>query len=364
MYTGTIRSEQGRGEIIVTQKEIAAILGVSRATVARALKNDENIKEETKKRVLELCEEVGYRKNYISSVLAAKNQKSKRLFAFLVRSKNENYLNGILEGINTLKDEISRYNVDLDIVITDIAKPEDQVLKLRTILKYNEVDGLIVIPLLRDQIEEELKLYPDISIVALDKPINEEISYIGSDYRESGRIIGGVFTKIFRKDDNLLILDLGRDNLSSENYLKGFLELLEEKKTENICIKSIRDIDMNFDEIGKIPEIENINYLYATRHVSKIALFLKDNNMDHIKIIANGVDVDTMDLINEERILFTTKENYFLQGYLAGKVAFNKLTGNRSHIYYKTKSEIVFKENIKHIEANHEKDIFKNFNII
>lgn len=348
----------------MTQKEIAAILGISRATVARALKGDENIKPETRRRVLDLCEEVGYKKNYISSVLANKNQKKKNIYAFLVRSKNENYLNGIAEGLEILQEEISKYNVDLETIVTDIDRPEDQLLKIRTVLKYSEVDGIIIIPLLQDEIEATLEEYPEVHVVTLDKKISNRISFIGSDYKSSGRIVGGIYNKLSREEDRIIVLDSDEDKISSRDYLEGFLEQLNLNRGEGVKVSYIRDLNNNLDEIANIEGIREAQYIYTTRHVSKVASFLRDIELEGIKIISNGIDRDTIELLREDRIVVATKENYFLQGYLAGKVIFNKLSGDRTHIDYKTKSEVVFKENIGQIEANHEKDIFKNFNIL
>ena len=368
MYTGTFRGKNvdflANGVDGMTQKEIAAILGISRATVARALKDDDNIKPETKKRVLDLCEEVGYKKNYISSVLANKNQRKKNIYAFLVRSKNENYLNGIAEGLEILKEEVAKYNVNLELIITDIDRPEDQVLKVRTVLKYSDVDGIIIIPLLQEEVEKILDDYSEVHVVTLDKKINDEISFIGSDYKSSGRIVGGIFSKLSRDEDRIIILDSEEDKISSKDYLEGFLEQLNLDERERVQVSYIEDLNNNLDEIGNIEGIRDAQYIYTTRHVSKVASFLRDIELEGIKIIANGIDRDTIELIKEDRIVVATKENYFLQGYLAGKVVFNKLSGDKAYIDYKTKSEVVFKENINQIEANHEKDIFKNFNIL
>ncbi len=368
MYTGTIVKKNVEflinGVNGMTQKEIAAILGVSRATVARALKGDANIKPETKKRVLDLCEEVGYKKNYISSVLANKNQRKKNIYAFLVRSKNENYLNGIMEGLEILREEIAKYNVNLEFIVTDIDRPEEQVLKVKTVLKYSDVDGIIIIPLLQGEIEKAVEEYPEVHVVTLDKKINDRISFIGSDYKSSGRIVGGIFTKLSGEGDRIIVLDSEEDKISSKDYLEGFLEQLNMSDAGRVQVSYIEDLNNNLDEIGNIEGIRDAQYIYTTRHVCKVASFLKDIELEGIKIIANGIDRDTIDLIKEDRIVVATKENYFLQGYLAGKVVFNKLSGDKTYIDYKTKSEVVFKENIGQIEANHEKDIFKNFNIL
>ena len=67
---------------MVTQKEIAEKLGISRTTVARAINGSPLIKEETKKKILELVKETNYEKNYVGSSLAGK--KTKKVCALVV----------------------------------------------------------------------------------------------------------------------------------------------------------------------------------------------------------------------------------------------------------------------------------------
>ena len=67
---------------MITQKEIAEKLGISRTTVARAINGSSLIKEETKNKILELVKEMNYEKNYIGSSLAGKRAKKSLLFSY------------------------------------------------------------------------------------------------------------------------------------------------------------------------------------------------------------------------------------------------------------------------------------------
>lgn len=93
---------------MITQKEIAEKLGISRTTVARAINGSPLIKEETKRKVLELVKETKYEKNYVGSSLAGK--RSKKVCALVVESKNEFYTTEIKRGINIAAKEYKVYN--------------------------------------------------------------------------------------------------------------------------------------------------------------------------------------------------------------------------------------------------------------
>ena len=73
---------------MVTQKELASSLGVSRTTIARAINDDPNIKAETKEKILKKAKELGYEKNYAGSLLASKK---KVVYCFTVESRNKYY---------------------------------------------------------------------------------------------------------------------------------------------------------------------------------------------------------------------------------------------------------------------------------
>ena len=60
---------------MITQKEIAERLGISRTTVARAINGSPLIKEETKRKILELVKETNYEKTYVGRSLGTRKSK-------------------------------------------------------------------------------------------------------------------------------------------------------------------------------------------------------------------------------------------------------------------------------------------------
>ena len=81
--------------ISCTIKELAKACGVSEGTVDRAVNNRSGIKESTKKRILEMAEQMDYRPNHLAKSLATGITKtlgivsvdlSNNFFALLVES--------------------------------------------------------------------------------------------------------------------------------------------------------------------------------------------------------------------------------------------------------------------------------------
>ena len=121
---------------MVTQAELAKMLGITRTTVARALNGSKNIKEETKERVLKLANEMGYEKNYLGSSLAIKEKKI--IIAIIVRSINEEYSKKLKSGLKDFQEEVKAYGIKIKILEVDISDSQGQIELLKKSLEKNE----------------------------------------------------------------------------------------------------------------------------------------------------------------------------------------------------------------------------------
>ena len=80
----------------VTQKDIAAALGLSRVTVTKALKDHPDIAEETVKRVKDLAKKLGYSPNLIASSLSSKRT---NLIGVMFPKINHSFFSSAIEAI-------------------------------------------------------------------------------------------------------------------------------------------------------------------------------------------------------------------------------------------------------------------------
>ena len=94
----------------VTIYTIAEKLNISATTVYRALNNKPRISEETKKKILQLAEELGFKPNALAKTL---NRKSIRI-AFYDASGFSDFNRHIIRGVEEMEKELHDYRVNVD----------------------------------------------------------------------------------------------------------------------------------------------------------------------------------------------------------------------------------------------------------
>lgn len=168
-----------------TIKDIAKVANVSYATVSRALSGSSEIGEDTRKRVLKICEEMGYTTNYAAQSMVLKRTK---LLGLIVTGIDNPFMSELAYHVELRTREMG-YNLMLCNSSHDMAM-EKHVFKL---LLGRQVDGIILMPChadsytsLKDYISvvptvfmgENLRDLPE-SYVSVD---NYRGMYIGTEY--------------------------------------------------------------------------------------------------------------------------------------------------------------------------------------
>ncbi|WP_297404832.1 LacI family DNA-binding transcriptional regulator [uncultured Cetobacterium sp.] len=330
---------------MITQEDLAKKLGLTRTTVARALNGSKDIKAETKKRILDLAEKEGYQKNYLGSYLAGKGKKN--IYALIVKSLNEEYAIQIKKGLKDIQKELEDFGFKIKILETDIKNIDEQIMSLKNILTKN-IDGLIIAPLDKEKIKKILTPYLDkIKIVTIGETIENENLFIESGYYKSGRVAGNILSTLIKKNKKILIFDGGDDRISSKKYLEGFLSQIEFsllKYKEPIFIENM------LENKNKLKEYidEDIDGIYLNRYAPEIIEYLKSENIINLKIVTNGFNKKIEKMLNNKDIIATVSEDFYEQGYYAGKNLFEILykPNLKKPQNYTTKINILFKESL------------------
>lgn len=332
---------------MITQKEIAEKLGISRTTVARAINGSSLIKEETKNKILELVKEMNYEKNYIGSSLAGK--RAKKVYCLVINSKNVFYTQEIIRGLSEAEKEFKAYNYQLEIITSDINDPESQLEELKKVLKAGDMDGLIITPLAKEKVYEMLKPHLEkTNVISLGIRLHEDIPHVGPDHLKQGKIAGGIMSVLLRKGEKLLIVDNGDDKISSKLYLAGFLERVKETEIDIVGPLKGNGIEKSIKLLQEVCEKEEIKGIYINRYAQDIFEKLSKKTLNDKMIVTNGIGKNIKRMIKNKIITATVMEEIATEGYNAGKKMFDILykedikTGN----WEISKSHIIFYENL------------------
>lgn len=122
----------------VTLKMVAERAGVSVNTVSRAINNKSDIKEETKKRILEVTRELGYVRN--DTAVALRTRKTGTIGVVIADNKNPFYAE-VLSGMEEAARE-KNYHIILANTQRDYKKEEEAI----NLLLAKRVDGLLITP--------------------------------------------------------------------------------------------------------------------------------------------------------------------------------------------------------------------------
>lgn len=120
----------------VTIYDIAKRLNISAATVSRGLKNHPAINKDTKKKIFDLAEELGYQTNKFASNL--RKQKTQTI-GVIVPRLNSLFMSSVLSGIEKVAN-----NAGYNLIITQSLEKEEKERTNAHTMFNNRVDGLIV----------------------------------------------------------------------------------------------------------------------------------------------------------------------------------------------------------------------------
>ncbi len=228
--------------------------GVSLATVSRTLNNPEKVKQETRERVLQVIEELGYKPNAFAKGLASRKSTS---VAVIVPDMSRA---SIAEMVNGISVEARKYQYSLIIYVLN----EENVNEIEMLKEVvaSQADGILY---MNDEINEEQ--YAMLNTIQEDykvpivlantlypydnKLVTVCIDYFKAGYEATKRLID-------KGRRNIYMLTTARKYMVNDLKEAGYIKAMKEAELETNIVRTSGDISVNtvhfnelFNDSGK-----------------------------------------------------------------------------------------------------------------
>ncbi|EUJ44973.1 catabolite control protein A [Listeria sp. FSL L7-1582] len=206
----------------ITIYDVAREANVSMATVSRVVNGNPNVKPVTRKKVLDVIKQLGYRPNAVARGLASK--KTTTVGVMIPDISNVFYAE-LARGIEDIAT-MYKYNI----ILSNSDENEDKELQVLNTLLGKQVDGIIYMgERISEQLQEEFDRSPAPVVLAGSVDAANKIASVNIDYKQASYEAVSRFTKNGHKKVAFISGSLD-EPVNSELKLGGYREALKEAK--------------------------------------------------------------------------------------------------------------------------------------
>lgn len=207
----------------VTIRDVAREAGVSPGTVSRALNRSTLVKKETRERILKVVAELDYRPNIIARRLSTGRTLILKVFVpYFTRPSVTERLNGVVSALA---------ETQYDLIIHNVATPEQRRTCFETLPRPDEVDGALIISLTPTGEEVEALKRIEVPIVFIDvyHPELTMFSQVTVDDVAGGRAATDYLTGLGHSRIGFIGDEINDafNFTSSEDRYRGYLQALD-----------------------------------------------------------------------------------------------------------------------------------------
>ncbi len=239
---------------MATIKDVAKDAGVSPSTVSRVINNHDRISPETKKKVKESMDKIGYYPNVIAQNLV--NQESRTLGLIMPYSTEEAFADPfyaeVLRGIGAIAQE-NNYSI---LLITCKDDEDDELNASLKAVRSKKVDGLLLLRSRRDDLLIEKLSELDISFVVLGRPKEKlGVHWVNNDNIKASQKI--VEHLIDLDHEKVALVTGEKDYIVYQDRLKGYKKALIENNLDynkDYVIRCEGDRDSSYRATLKLVE--------------------------------------------------------------------------------------------------------------
>lgn len=316
----------------LTIYDIAQELGISIATVSRALNGKEDVSDKTRQRILEKAKEMGYKASKTAASLSRKEKRFAAVFPELIHD----YDNEVRRGIEKAEQDLKDYHVNVEMITVE-RNAEIFADKLQE-LATQGYDGALIIPSIGEERLSVLLRQKNLGKMAiatmttdLDKDVR--VFMVQSNGRVAGRMAGELLGALLGPKKKVALVTGQMTSQVHQGTAEGFLR---EVKAQGLDFAGTYE---HYDTpsrayilaerlVKEHPDIDGI-YLATANSVTFCNRLTELGYAGKIKLIASDIFPKMVEFIKSGLVFATIFQNPFNQGRLATRYLFEYLVEGR-----------------------------------
>lgn len=338
----------------VTLKQIAELADTSIGTVDRALNNRGRISEETKQKILQIADQLGYRPNKLASSLS--RSRAIRL-GILYPAYPAYFFDEMTAGVDAAAHSLSDYSMEVHKIRCNSLSPEDQIPLLEELVNES-YDGLVI-----NAGSSQLLPYIDrlaekgIAVATFNSDIRgtRRLFHVGMDPYLAGKVAGELMGKLMGGSGKVIAM-VGFHSVEAHmERLRGFLDAVraDYPQIQVVDEAEYEDNDRLAKEVADrlLRQHPDIRGIYAVNSPGAIGagLSLKQHPLPYPPILM-GYDVTKQlgELLKDKICTCILYQNPFAQAYysltLMSEFLLQGTLPGKKHLLIQPR--IVLKENV------------------
>ena len=202
----------------VTLKDVAKVAGVSYATVSRAVSGSPEISEQTRRRILKICKEMGYTPNSIARSMV---KRCTNILGLIVPSLNNPFMRELTADL-----EIYARRRGYNLMVCNSSYDHDLELEVFSLLIGRQVDGVIMIPVGHEPYESLSALTAQVPTVFISENMQDyPENYVSVDNYRGMQIAAEYLYSLGHRE--ILYFGARSDSKTHELRLGGYLSSCE-----------------------------------------------------------------------------------------------------------------------------------------
>ncbi|MHC5251904.1 catabolite control protein A [Listeria kieliensis] len=234
----------------VTIYDVAREANVSMATVSRVVNGNPNVKPVTRKKVLDVINQLGYRPNAVARGLASKRTTT---VGVIIPDISNVFYAELARGIEDIAT-MYKYNI----ILSSSDENEDKELQVLNTLLGKQVDGIIYMgEKITEQLQEEFNRSPVPVVLAGAIDMKQNLASVNIDYLEATKAAVELFIQNGHKQIAFVTGSL-EEPVNRELKLKGYQDAL---KNAGISYNEDYVIEADYDYNSGVRAFEQLNQL-------------------------------------------------------------------------------------------------------